>query len=594
MHRRRLAVIALVVLLALPSPAAAGYAGEPELTAGASANTLAPGETTTLAVQISNFGEAHRFKFPEEPPADPETQAQLQRQVQTARNVRATLRPGSAPVSVETATVPLGAIQAKSIRDVPFRVTADETAPAGTYSLKLDLEYEYDERVTNAGVVEDTEEVDETLDVRVRIEEDAAFRIVGVDSTVQVGDTGDVTLRMENVGSATARDATVALQSGNGQIVFGQSASATRYVGAWEPNATREVTFQTTATPDASVQRYALTATVDYDDPDGQPATSDPLSTGITPLDEQSFSLSGNSSLQVGRDGTVSGTVTNQGPRPVDDAVVEFTTQSSTVSVQERAYAVGDLAVGASADFSFAVDVSDAADAGQRQFGYRVTYQDTDGDARRSDPLNSRVDVLERQSRFAVEIVNRTLAAGGSKVATLRVTNRGDEPVRNLQLKAFADDPLSLSDDSAFADELGPGQTTELTVGLSAGGDASPKTYSFSVDFQYDDRTGESKLSETYPVPVEVVQPADDGDSPLTSPLGLGIGLLGLVAVGAVVYRRRTGAGDGQVDERDEEPLGSEAGHGGRVGPADAAGEQSGDATGTGSVTDTDGDDGRA
>jgi hypothetical protein len=556
MHAKRVAVVTLVVLLALPSTAAAGFSGEPELDATATDNLLEPGEETTLAVQLSNFGEAYAFKFSGEPRASPETRASLQRQVQTARNVEATLRPGNAPVTVQTSTVPLGALEARSIRDVPFRITVDESAPAGTYRLELDVEYEYDERVTNAGLVKETEEVDETLDVVVVVDEDAAFRVVGVDSTVQVGDTGDVTLRMENTGSGTARDATVSLQSSNAQVVFGTGASASRYVGAWAPNETRNVTFQATATPDASVQSYALAATVDYTDPDGQSATSDRLSTGVTPLAEQSFSLStGDASLRVGREGTVTGTVTNDGPRPVTDVVVAFTTRASTVSVQEREVAVGDLGVGESADFSVAVKVSDAADAGPRQFTYRVSYEDTDGDVRESDALNARVDVAERQSRFDVEIVNRTLIAGDSRTATLRVTNVDDEAVSNLQLKTFADDPLSLGDDTAFEDELGAGESTEMTVDLSAGGDASPKTYSFSVDFQYENADGESRLTETYPVPVDVVEPSDEGGSPLTSPFVLALGTLGLIAVGVVVYRRRNGGDD---------PLTAEKGHGAR------------------------------
>jgi hypothetical protein len=580
MNRGRIAVVALVVLLALPSPAAAGYSGEPDLTVSASENLLAPGEETALTVQMANFGEAYRFSFPREPGAGPERLAQIQRQVQTARNVRVTLRGGDAPVSVQTATVPLGDIPAKSIRDVPFRITVDEDAAPGTYKLPLDIEYEYDERVNNAGVVKETETVERSPGVKIRIEENAAFRIVGVDSNVQVGDSGDVTLSMENVGSATASDASVTLRSSNGQVVFGGGTSASRYVGAWEPNATREVTFQTTATPDASVQQYALTATVDYDDPDGQPATSERLTTGITPLDEQSFSLSADdASLRVGREGTIRGTVTNDGPRPVADAVVAFRSESSTVSVREREYAVGDLETGESAEFSFAVEISDAADAGMRQFEYGVSYQDTDGDARGSDPLNTRVDVRERRSRFDVEIVNRTLEAGGSKTATLRVTNAGEEPVRNLQLKAFADDPLSLGGDTAFEDALGPGETTELTVDLSAGGDASPKTYSFTVDFQYEDENGESHLSETYAVPIDVTAPADDGGSPLTSPLVIGVGLLGLAVVGAVIYRRRNGDDAG-------EPLESEAGRGQR-----AASERPFEATdGTDPVDDGRGD----
>jgi hypothetical protein len=75
-----------------------------------------------------------------------------------------------------------------------------------------------------------------------------------------------------------------------------------------------------------------------------------------------------------------------------------------------------------------------------------------------------------------------------------------------------------------------------VTFELSAAGSALTKDYPLSVDFQYHQPDGDTRLSDTYEVPVEVAE-ADGGGTPLGlvgGALGAALALIG----GAYWYLR--------------------------------------------------------
>jgi hypothetical protein len=114
--------------------------------------------------------------------------------------------------------------------------------------------------------------------------------------------------------------------------------------------------------------------------------------------------------------------------------------------------------------------------------------------------------------------------------------------VSDVSAKLFADSPVSVSDDEAFVSSIGPGETATITFSIGAAGSATPKVYPVSLDFQYDEPDGDTKLSDTYRVPVEVTEQEGGGGilSLVSGPGGLGLGLilvLGGVA-GVVLFRR--------------------------------------------------------
>jgi hypothetical protein len=201
----------------------------------------------------------------------------------------------------------------------------------------------------------------------------------------------------------------------------------------------------------------------------------------------------------------------------------------SNVEATEREFAIGDLETGEAASFDYEIEVSSSARSGPRQFTYRLRYDDADGDTRQSDPLYARHEIAPSQQVFDVE-TNATVSAGGSSRLTVDVTNNGEEPVSDVSAKLFADSPISVDDDEAFVDEIGPGETETVTFSIAAAGSATPKVYPVSLDFQYDEPDGDTKLSDTYRVPIEVTE-SGGGGGILSLFAGAGMGGIGLALV---------------------------------------------------------------
>ncbi|WP_231727804.1 COG1361 S-layer family protein, partial [Haloferax profundi] len=131
--------------------------------------------------------------------------------------------------------------------------------------------------------------------------------------------------------------------------------------------------------------------------------------------------------------------------------------------------------------------------------------------------------------------VESSLNIGSSGVVTLELTNNGDETLTNINAKAYASDPLSLSDDEAFVQSLEPGETAEIKFQASVSGDALAKDYPLSVDFQYERPNGDTEISDSYKVPLTATE--NEGGSGLPLPL-IGVGALVIIGGAVIIYRR--------------------------------------------------------
>jgi hypothetical protein len=364
------------------------------------------------------------------------------------------------------------------------------------------------------------------------------FEVVSSSTDVQVGGTGTVSVTLENTG-ANASEAVVTVQSLSGDITFGRSANATQFVGEWPVGARRTVTVNATASNRTDIRSYPFRVSVAYDDADGDRSRAGPFTVGVTPRPEQAFDITNASStLRVGSEGTVTARVTNRGPQNVSNAVVRLVSQGQNLNPQETEAAVGRLPAGESANVSFPVEVTDSAAAGQRQFSFVVEYDNQNGDTRRSGRLDVQVRIGPQREAFTVERANATVDAGSSGTVTLNVTNNLGMTVSNINAKAYADDPLSISTSEAYIPQLRPNETAQIAFDVSASGSANEGQYPLSVDFEYETAAGESKLSQTYEIPVRVA--AAEGGGILSS-LGLTVGLgavLVLLGVGWVWSRR--------------------------------------------------------
>lgn len=532
---RAVGVVALAALLVLsataPVVAQTGESGQvvgsPDLSVFATSQEFEPGTRADLDLTLSNQGEIFR--------GGP---SRYEDRVTTARGLIVSVRSGSAPIEVNGGSVGVGNLETGTESVPSIGITVDEDAAPGTYRLSVEVSYaftrtvEYDVYGAQYNDFEETE----TRHVTIRVRDGSRFAVVERSSSAQVGARGRLSVTIENVGSRTARGASVTATSRSDELRFGTgSESSTANVGTWEPGGRHTVEYTVETSADATRRGYTVDLGVDYRDTDGIDRRSRTLNVGIAPAPEQSFSLANvTASLRVGREGTVSGAVVNEGPGTVTDSVVLLSTSNPDLVVDSSEHAIPDLAPGERAQFEYTVTASDAASASAQQLNFTTRYRTERGDLRRSDGLETAVEIAPQRDRFAVEIVEDEITAGEGTAVTVRLTNEGEAPLTNVEAKAFVESPLSSGNDEGIVPGLGPGETAAFTIGLSAAGDALPKRYPLSFDFQYELPDGDNEVSRTYTAAV-VVTASENGGPPLLP----GAAAAAVLVAGTVAWRRR-------------------------------------------------------
>lgn len=510
------AVVCLsVVAGGMGGVAAANHRDDPRFETDVAEPVLQPGTTQQLTVELTN--EA----------------ADYNDEVKRAVDVTATVE-STDGIEVLSGSRDLGTMGDGATRSVGVQVDVEAGIAGGTHEVPIRVEYR------------DPDDTDEVVTKRVtatvRVQERARFAVRSVETAAAVGGSGTVAVTVENVGEETATDAVVQFQSTNPDLTFGASSTARRFAGEIAPGETRTVEVDASLAATAEQRSYAVDMLVEYETPGDTPRTSRQLSFGVLPLPEQTFDVSDvESTLRVGEEGELRGTVTNTGSQPVSNAVVTVQTTNPNVALLEPEVAVGSLAPGKTASFAFDVEVSSAAEAGPRQLSLRVEYRDTEGTQRRSDSIDAPVSVAESRNEFAVQPVDGAFAVGSNGQLTLTVTNNREEPVSDVSAKLYLDAPLSSGEDEGFIETIPPGETVRVTFDLSVAGSAIvDKTYPAEVDFQYETSEGDTRISDTYQVPVRATEQSGGGLPLGLGPLGLaGIGLLAVVGLGGGLYARR-------------------------------------------------------
>ncbi|ELZ01191.1 hypothetical protein C482_08331 [Natrialba chahannaoensis JCM 10990] len=544
MRRTHLVGLLLVLLsvgLVAGSPLIVTASDNPDFDVYLPENIVEPGEETTIELEIRNGASAEDdTEVGDTPPGD-------------ARDVTVDVSAADddTPVSVQTETTPMPTMSSQMLLSETFDIVVDENASAGSYELDVEIDYTYTTSGGSERTSTDTETVEIVVDDRARFDADL------MKSELIVGDRGTVQLELTNTGVENASDAVVQFGAAdqNLQTITPTteeselSAGTEEYIGDWEINETVTATANMELVDDAVARTYPVTATIEFRDEEGVDQTSRELRVGAPTKDQQSFDLENvTSDLVVGEDGTVSGEVVNKGPNPVDGAVIvvddsgdngivpdldESLGSGSNVYPREGQYAVGKLEPGESAPFEFRIGVGSEAEPGPRVIETDVRYRNAADEVRTTtEPLDAMVDVAPERDEFDLEALNATFERGTGGDVELTVTNQLDETVTDIEAKLFTNDPLDSSEDEAFIPALGPEESETVVFDMSVDDSAMTQSYPLRLDFRYDDARSNSQLTDTYRVPIDVVEPVDDGLS--TQALLLILGVVG--GVGAAVW----------------------------------------------------------
>ncbi len=141
---------------------------------------------------------------------------------------------------------------------------------------------------------------------------------------------------------------------------------------------------------------------------------------------------------------------------------------------------------------------------------------------------------VKKAADFEITKANGTLAVGEKK-GPVEVTykNVGEDPVTDGVARLSIFKPFSSTDDQSYIGNLAPGEEKTVIFRVDTDSDATPKDYGINSEIKYTDAKGDTVISESMKIPVQVKPES-------ASMLVPGIAALVLiVAAGGYFYRKR-------------------------------------------------------
>ena len=358
--------------------------GSPDINVYTPDNEVTPGTTTEFAIQLDNEGELDRGK---------EADREL---VTTARSVVVEVDDGDAPVTVKTGTQSIGTLTESEPRNVPFRIEVPDSANPGTYELNVEIEYDYTSKVRQQpGKVNDQTQKSKSEDYEVKIEisDDARFEVTDVDSTLRVGEEGEITGQLENVGGEDATNAEVSFAPESETIVALESSVAVGDVPAGEA-ANFSIPVEVTSEAEAVPRRFDLP--VSFRDENGIRQTDDdPEFLAEVAGKRDAFDIEPvDASVEAGGSRALDIEVTNQLDETVTDVEGKLFADDPLDSSNDETF-TESLDPGETTTVT--VDLSSSGGATPKNYPASMDfrYTDSDGDSKLSDSYRMAIGVTE-------------------------------------------------------------------------------------------------------------------------------------------------------------------------------------------------------
>jgi hypothetical protein len=394
--RSRALLLLLVILIGVcTSPVAAGTvypSGKPDLSAALSGtNEFPPGRDVTFTVLLRNSGlnEVQIIDPRRQERDDPPNLAKL---------VTAGLMAGDAPVMIKSGTQMVGDIPGGASVPVSFSARVREGAPAGDYLLPLSVSYSYLYDTEQVGV--DTvllryQEENRTLAIPIRIRPVVAIEAGNVTTEfLNAGTQGFVTVDIRNSGHATGESAVARIERSGTSPVIPVDSSV--YLGTYPPGAVVTARFKVAASGDAEAASYPLNLGVTYTNPEGDLASTDPVTLGVPVGGKIDFAVVSDSAvITPGSEEPLTVVYENTGASTAYSAQARISATDPFSSADDTA-SLGDIRPGERVEARFAVSADKSATIKEYALDTEVRYRDGLGTIQISDPIRIPVRVVPR------------------------------------------------------------------------------------------------------------------------------------------------------------------------------------------------------
>ncbi len=252
------------------------------------------GDTVSLYVDLTNYGRILGFKedqTPQNPKEFALANSELQEEYKktTALGITASLNSNNPEIDVKSGDQVVQSLKSgdKTQSPLKFTIKIGEHAPAGRYSLGLNLSYDYQDNVrvyasdlstsggsptlVNYRVSYIYQKANQTVPIVIVVKKQADFAIVNATSSLSAGDKkAPIDVTYKNIGEDPIRDAVARLS------IFKPFSSTDdqAYIGALGPGEERTVVFRIDVDSDATPKDYGINSEIKYTDINGDTVIS--------------------------------------------------------------------------------------------------------------------------------------------------------------------------------------------------------------------------------------------------------------------------------------------------------------------------------
>jgi hypothetical protein len=294
--------------------------GSPHLVANLACDEVFErGEKVTLYVNILNNGKITGFEADEDEIDDDieeygETLTRTymasellsDRSITTADSMTATLSlvDPNAPIDIEQDTLLLGSLSSGKSLSSPaeFPIEIYDNAKAGTYDMRLNISYRSQRDSAVTPPYGDTyywyEDMNQTMILRIVVEEEPYFKILNVGSDLLAGDEEVINVTYTNTGEQVARECIARISVVDPFTTTDDQA----YLGDMNPGESKTATFDLNVAKDATVKNYTISSEIKYKDEHDQNQYSDNLKipVDVSPAGSMGQKVKDNASVAVG------------------------------------------------------------------------------------------------------------------------------------------------------------------------------------------------------------------------------------------------------------------------------------------------------
>jgi hypothetical protein len=383
------------------APAMAGtkyMAGSPQMSAYiAGTNEFSPGQEVKLTIVVENTG-TNEFKFVQSGIVDREDLPN------TAKFVSVGLNAGTAPLVVKSDPQMLGDIKAGSSANAVFTTKINSDAAAGSYILKVPINYTYLYHAEQYGV--DTiqytyKTTHEIVEIPIKIKPDVSIDVLSaVPEHVNVGTEGYIAMKIKNTGSENGIKAIVKIvRNGNSPIVPTDSSV---YIGDFASGSIAEARYKVSINGDAERQTYPVDVVVVYQNKEGDFIISRSDTVGIPIGGKVDFMVvSPPAEMNPGNKKIISVEYKNTGETTVYSAQSRISAVDPFTSNDDVAY-LGDIKPGESAIASYEVGVDRSATIKEYGLDSEIRYRDALDNTYISDTMKVKINVISPTGLAAV------------------------------------------------------------------------------------------------------------------------------------------------------------------------------------------------